>query len=73
MSSVAYGAALVIESRTENVVTTRLSAASIDWIAVSADGLQLHLAGTAPREADRFRAVNMVGSLIDASRIRDGL
>jgi len=48
MSSVAYGAALVIESRTENVVTTRLSAASIDWIAVSADGLQLHLAGTAP-------------------------
>jgi OmpA-OmpF porin, OOP family len=73
MFSVAYGAAKVIESRTLKVVTARLAEAGIDWIAVTTDGLQVRLTGTAPREADRFRAVNMVGSLIDASRIRDGL
>ncbi len=73
MFSVAFGAARVIESRTGKVVTARLAEAGIDWITVSTDGLQVHLSGTAPGEADRFRAVNMVGSLIDTSRIRDGL
>ncbi|MDP3195497.1 OmpA family protein [Tabrizicola sp.] len=73
MISVAYGAALVIESRTQKVVTTRLTEAGITWITVATDGLQVRLTGTAPREADRFRAVNMVGALIDTSRIRDGL
>jgi OOP family OmpA-OmpF porin len=73
MFSVAYGAARVIESRTLNVVTARLAEAGVTWITVATDGLQVRLTGTAPDEADRFRAVNMVGSLIDASRIRDGL
>jgi OOP family OmpA-OmpF porin len=73
MFSVAYGAARVIESRTIKVVTARLAEAGIDWITVTTDGLQVRLTGTAPREADRFRAVNMVGGLIDTSRIRDGL
>jgi len=73
MFSVAYGAARVIESRTEKVVAARLVEAGIDWITVTTDGLQVRLTGTAPREADRFRAVNMVGSLIDTSRIRDRL
>ncbi len=73
MFSVAFGAALVIESRTEKVVTAKLAEAGIGWITVATDGLRVHLTGTAPREADRFRAVNMVGGLIDTSRIRDGL
>ncbi|MBN8631776.1 MAG: OmpA family protein [Rhodobacterales bacterium] len=73
MFSVAFGAALVIESRTEKVVTARLAEAGISWITVATDGLQVRLTGTAPREADRFRAVNMVGGLVDTSRIRDGL
>ncbi|MBA3910011.1 MAG: hypothetical protein C0524_08990 [Rhodobacter sp.] len=73
MVGVAYAAALVIESRTGKVVTARLTEAKIDWIEVRADGLQVHLTGTAPNEAARFRAVNMVGSLVDSSRIRDGL
>ncbi len=73
MVSVAYGAALVIESRTQKVVTAKLAEAGFDWITVDTDGLQVRLTGTAPREADRFRAVNMVGALIDTSRIRDGL
>jgi OmpA-OmpF porin, OOP family len=73
MFSVAYGAALVIESRSQKVVTTRLAEAGIDWITVETDGLQVRLNGTAPKEADRFRAVNLVGALIDTSRIRDRL
>ncbi|MBL9050043.1 MAG: OmpA family protein [Tabrizicola sp.] len=73
MFSVAFGATLVIESRTQKVVTARLAEQRIDWITVTTDGLQVRLSGTAPNEAARFRAVNLVGSLIDASRIRDGL
>jgi OOP family OmpA-OmpF porin len=73
MVSVALGAAKVIESRTQKVVSGKLAEAGIDWITVTTDGLQVRLAGTAPNEAARFRAVNKVGELIDASRIRDGL
>ncbi|MFM7335927.1 MAG: OmpA family protein [Tabrizicola sp.] len=73
MISVAFGAARVIESRTLKVVSARLVEAGIDWITVTTDGLQVQLTGTAPREDLRFRAVNIVGSLVDASRIRDGL
>jgi OOP family OmpA-OmpF porin len=73
MVSVAYATARVIESRTSNVVTAKLAEAKIDWVTVQADGLQVRLTGTAPNEAARFRAVNMVGSLVDSSRIRDGL
>jgi OOP family OmpA-OmpF porin len=73
MVVVAYGSALLIESRTRNIVTDRLAAQGIDWISVRTDGLQVHLTGTAPNEAARFRAVNMVGALVDSSRIRDGM
>lgn len=73
MVSVAFGAALVIESRTQKVVTAKLAEAGIDWITVDTDGLQVRLTGTAPNEAARFRAVNKVGEMIDSSRIRDGL
>lgn len=73
MVSVAYGASLIIESRTDRAVTARLESQNIDWITVRSDGLQVHLSGTAPNEAARFRAVNMVGAIIDSSRIRDGL
>ncbi len=73
MFSVAFGATLVIESRTQKVVAARLAEERIDWITVATDGLQVRLTGTAPNEAARFRAVNLVGALIDTSRIRDGL
>ena len=73
MVSVAYGAARVIETRSEKAVAARFAEAGIDWITVETDGLQVRLSGTAPNEAARFRAVNMVGEMIDSSRIRDGL
>lgn len=73
MVLVAYGSAVVIEARTKQVVSDRLAEQGVDWIAVHADGLQVQLSGTAPTEVARFRAVNLVGGLIDSSRIRDGL
>ncbi len=73
LAGVAFAAALVIEYRTEKVVSGKFAESSIDWVTVHADGLQLILTGTAPNEAARFRAVNMVGSLIDSARIRDQL
>jgi OmpA-OmpF porin, OOP family len=73
MVTIAYSAALVIERRTAKVVSSRLNEAGITWIDVRSDGLQVHLSGTAPNEAARFRAVNVVGSLIDSKRVRDGL
>ncbi|WP_240784053.1 OmpA family protein [Tabrizicola caldifontis] len=73
MVGVAYATALVIETRTAKVVSARLAEQKLDWITVTTDGLQVHLTGTAPNEAARFRAVNMVGTLVDNSRIRDGL
>lgn len=73
MLGVAFVAALVIENRTDTVLTTRLGEARMDWVQVETNGMQVQLTGTAPNEAARFRALNMVGSLIDSSRILDGL
>lgn len=73
MVGVAAAAALVIERRSDNVISMRLAEEHLDWINVDTDGLQVILTGTAPNEAARFRAVNVVGSMVDASRIRDAL
>ena len=73
MVGVAYGAARVIEARSQSVISEHLAGEKIDWVTVATDGLQVRLSGTAPNEAARFRAVNLVGSVVDSSRIRDGL
>nr|WP_233517125.1 OmpA family protein [Pseudotabrizicola alkalilacus] len=69
----AWTSAVVIEQRSEQAVTSRLLDAGITWATPQADGLQLHLIGTAPNEAARFRAVNLAGTVIDAARVRDQL
>lgn len=69
----AWASALVIESRSAQAVNSSLLDAGITWAKVETNGLQLHLNGTAPNEAARFRAVNLAGSVIDASRVRDHL
>ncbi|MFN4160239.1 MAG: OmpA family protein [Gemmobacter sp.] len=66
-------AAQAIESRTAAAVKSRLMTEGITWAQVSAEGLQVHLSGTAPNEAQRFRALNLAGTVIDAGRIRDRL
>lgn len=71
MLAISLGAALVIESRTETVISASLTDAGMDWVTVETDGMQVHLTGTAPTEALRFRAINLVGTLVDSSRVRD--
>lgn len=73
MIFVAFLASLVIEHRTQVAVTDALAGASADWAAVSVDGLQVTLTGSAPNEAARFRAINVAGSVVDAGRIIDAL
>ncbi len=64
-------AAMAIESRTVAVVRSQMTQADLTWVDVSTDGLQVHLSGTAPTEALRFRAMNLTASLVEAGRIRD--
>lgn len=73
MLAISFAAVLVIERRTEKVVAANLASAGMDWLEVSTDGMQVHLTGTAPTEALRFRAINLVGTLVDSSRVRDAL
>ncbi|MFN7222838.1 MAG: OmpA family protein [Paracoccaceae bacterium] len=69
----AWASAVVIEARSAQAVTSKLLDAGITWATVETDGLQLHILGTAPNEAARFRAVNLAGTVIDSSRVRDML
>ncbi len=73
MLAISLAAVMVIERRTESVVSANLSSAGMDWVTVQTDGMQVHLTGTAPTEALRFRAINLVGTLVDSSRVRDAL
>ncbi len=66
-------AATAIENRSAAAVRSKLLESGITWVAVDSDGLQVRLTGTAPNEAARFRVVNLVGSVVQSSRIRDEL
>jgi len=73
MLAISLGAALVIERRSDKVVTANLVTAGMDWAEVEANGMQVILTGTAPTEGARFRAVTIVGSVVDSSRITDAM
>lgn len=73
MALTAWWAVLAIEARTTAAIRSRLMTDGMTWASVSANGLAVHLDGTAPDEAARFRAVNLAGGIVDANRIRDGL
>ena len=68
---IAWGGAVVIERLSVSAVHSRMLTEGITYVEVQADGLQVHLLGTAPNEAARYRVVNLVGSMIESSRIRD--
>ncbi|OYU38440.1 MAG: hypothetical protein CFE33_15775 [Pseudorhodobacter sp. PARRP1] len=70
---VAWGAAVLVENISARAVKSMLLTEGITFASVAPDGLQIHLSGTAPNEAMRYKVVNMVGGLIDSSRIRDRL
>lgn len=68
---IAGGSATIIEKRSRNAVRIAMETSGYSWVQIHADGLQVILLGTAPSEADRFRAVALAGTVVDSSRIVD--
>lgn len=64
-------AVTAIEDSTEIGVRRALDDGGLDWAEVQADGLRVVLAGTAPTEAERFRAISTAGGVVDAARVID--
>ncbi|GAB4286267.1 MAG: OmpA family protein [Roseovarius sp.] len=64
-------AADVIEETSRNAVRDTLDRQGMTWTDVDADGLQVFLAGTAPSEAQRFKALSVAGTVVDAARVID--
>ncbi len=63
----------LIEDTSKSSVEHELSINNMDWAEVHAEGLQIFLAGVAPSEADRFRAVSAAGRIVDAARVIDNM
>lgn len=61
----------LIEDSSEIGVRDALDESGMTWAEVQADGLQVTLAGIAPTEAVRFRALTTAGSIVDAARVID--
>lgn len=61
----------LIEETSEIGVRDALDDAGMTWAEVQADGLQVTLAGIAPTEAIRFKALTTAGSIVDAARVID--
>ncbi|OED46236.1 hypothetical protein AB838_19665 [Rhodobacteraceae bacterium (ex Bugula neritina AB1)] len=74
LSLVAAGFAVTtVERSTETAVRQSLDAAGHTWAEVTADGLQVLAEGTPPDEATRFTVISLIGSVVDAARIIDGM
>ena len=72
LSVVAAGSAVtLVEDASEQAVTEQFQIAGLSWASVDATGLQVFLFGTAPTEADRFRALSNAGQVVDAARVID--
>lgn len=63
----------LIEDTSKTAVERELSVGGMDWAEVHAEGLQIFLAGTAPSEAARFKAVSAAGRIVDAARVIDNM
>lgn len=61
----------LIEETSEIGVRDALDGEGMTWAEVQADGLQVTLAGIAPTEAVRFKALTTAGSIVDAARVID--
>jgi OOP family OmpA-OmpF porin len=64
-------AVTAIEENSREAVLEKLDRNDLTWAEVDADGLQVFLAGTAPSEAKRFKAVSLAGAVVDAARVID--
>ena len=61
----------IIEDNSSLSVRNTLEQNGLSWAEVDADGLQVFLAGTAPSEASRFKALSVAGTVVDAARVID--
>ncbi len=61
----------VIEDNSRNSVRDTLDLNGMVWSEVDAYGLQVFLGGTAPSEADRFKALSVAATVVDAARVID--
>lgn len=68
---VATFASAAIERSSADGVKMQLDIEGISWADVTADGLQVELTGTAPSEAERFRAITVAAQVVDATRVID--
>lgn len=69
----AVWAANVMERRSAEAVGEVLVVEGHGWASVTADGLRVTLSGTAPSEAERFRALSLAGGIVDAARVTDAM
>lgn len=63
----------LIESSSERGVKSALDKEGLVWAEVYTEGLQVFLAGTAPTEALRFKAISTAGTVVDAARVIDNM
>lgn len=61
----------LIEDNSKSGVRRALDAAELTWADADSNGLQLFVIGTAPSEAERFKAVSVAGRVVDAARVID--
>ncbi len=61
----------LVENRTRAQVQDLLSREGLDWADVTPDGTYLVLRGTAPNEAERFRAITLASTATQPERVRD--
>ncbi|MGM0660660.1 MAG: OmpA family protein [Pseudomonadota bacterium] len=72
LSVVAAGYAVTeIEDASRAQVRDAFDDDDMGWTEIETDGLQVYLAGTAPTEAARFRALSVAGTVVDATRVVD--
>jgi len=64
-------AVTAIEDGSRTAVLEQLDSENLTWTEVAANGLQVFLAGTAPSEALRFKALTVAGKVVDAARVID--
>ncbi len=65
--------ASMIEKRTVAALTEAFDAEGLTWVSVTPDGLRARLAGTAPTESARIRALQVAGGVIDSSRVSEDI
>lgn len=67
------GLAVAMERHNARQVAEALNQEGIAWADLSVDGLRLHLAGSAPTEAARLRALQVAGGIVRPERITDDI